>query len=81
MADTTTQNAIFFWGTTAIIVLYTIIIMFVNVRINDPQLSNTSAHITRLSNVPIHPTHGCPLSQVQSAMTLRARTIPWRVST
>jgi hypothetical protein len=34
MADMTAQNGVFFWGTTAIIALYTIIIMFVNVRIS-----------------------------------------------
>jgi hypothetical protein len=34
MADMTAQNGVFFWGTTAIIALYTIIIMFVNVRMN-----------------------------------------------
>jgi len=31
-ADLGAQNRVFFWGTTAIIVVYTIIIMFVNVR-------------------------------------------------
>lgn len=32
MTDIAVQNRLFFWGTTGIIVVYTVIIMFVNVR-------------------------------------------------
>jgi hypothetical protein len=80
-ADMTAQNRVFFWGTTAIIVVYTVIIMFVNVRSNFPQPNNIAAYITRLSSALLHPTHGYPHFQVRIATTLRDLTTQWRVST
>jgi hypothetical protein len=78
MADITAQNGMFFWGTTAIIAVYTIIIMFVNVGIKPFRQPNTTTHITRLSSVPTHPMHGYLLSRVQSVTTSRALTTLWQ---